>query len=130
MTRTIVFTLVLFLGITLSPAYASLGFLSVFVPRTHPKCMKAVPPSHAKFCPSFKESAECACASSGMPASMCTDMNKLYKRMLMVFSTQQKACEFQKDTSTVRCNDSWNCYRRGGKDSSGAACQSTGKACV
>ena len=129
MIRTFVFTALLLLVITLTPAYASLGFLSVFVPRTHPTCLKAYPPSHTKFCPTFKASAECACTSSGMPSGMCHDMSKLYKRMLMVFSTQKKACEFQRDTSMARCNDSWNCYRNGGKDSAGKACQNTGKAC-
>ena len=130
MTRMLVFTGILFFILGQVPAQAGLGFLSIFIPKTHPDCTKSLPPAHSNFCPTFKTAATCACASSGVPASFCSDMAKLHKRMLMVFTTQQKACEFQRDTSTQQCLDSWNCYRRGGKDSQGRPCQATGKPCA
>lgn len=130
MARMLVFTGVLFFALWQVPAEASLGFLTIFIPKTHPSCSKSFPPNHSKFCPTFKSAAACACSTSGMPASLCEDMNTLHKRMLMVFSTQQKACEFQRDTTTQQCLDSWNCYRRGGKDSQGRLCQQTGEACA
>lgn len=130
MARMLVFTGILFLALWQTPTYASLGFLSVFIPKTHPDCKNALPPSNHQFCPTFKSAATCACTTSGMPTSLCSDMTLLHKRMLMVFASQKKACEFQRDASTQQCMDSWNCYLHGGKDSKGKLCQQTGEACA
>ena len=130
MKRMFVFTGFLYLLLVTHPANAGLGFLKIFIPRTHASCTNALPPSHEKFCPTFKTAAQCSCTSSGMPASMCRDMATLYKRMIAVFDEQRKACEFQRDTSMQNCMDSWDCYRLGGKDSNGRLCQSTGAACA
>lgn len=111
-------------------SYASLGFLKIFIAHKHENCAKALLPSHGQFCPSFKAVARCHCVSSGMPGSMCEDMDSLYDRMISVFETQKSACEYQKDTSTQNCLDSWNCYRLGGKDSKGKLCSATGKSCL
>jgi hypothetical protein len=110
-------------------ANASFGFLKVFIAHKHENCAKALRSDDGKFCASFKAVAECHCTSSGLPKSMCSDMESLYQRMLVVFETQQNACEYQRDTHTQNCVDSWNCYRVGGKDSRGRLCSSTGKAC-
>lgn len=81
------------------------------------------------FCLSFKAAAKCYCTSSGIPGGMCSDMTKLYQRMISMFGTLQKACQYQKNTSTQECIDDWNCYRLGGKNSKGGLCSGTGKAC-
>ena len=90
-------------------------------------CSKALPTDNLKFCASFKTVATCYCTSSGLPAGMCQDMNALYNRMIGVFGTLQKACQYQKYTSVQDCMDNWNCYRFGGKDSTGKLCSSTQK---
>lgn len=92
-------------------------------------CPHADPVSSGSFCASFKSVAECHCVASGLPAGMCKDMNAIYTRMLSVFGTQQKACEYQKDVPPQECMDDWNCYRLGGTDSSGNLCNNTGKSC-
>ena len=92
-------------------------------------CSKAVPTDSPKFCGSFKTAAICYCTSSGLPAGMCQDMDSLYKRMIGVFGTLQKACEYQKYTTTQDCINNWNCYRFGGNDSTGKLCSSTQKSC-
>jgi hypothetical protein len=92
-------------------------------------CAKALPTDSPKFCASFKVAATCYCTSSGLPAGMCQDMNALYKRMVGVFGTLQKACEFQKYTSTQDCMDNWNCYLFGGTDSRGKLCSATKNPC-
>jgi len=92
-------------------------------------CSQAVPTNDPRFCPSFKSVAECHCTASGLPKGMCQDMNLLYDRMISIFGTLRKACEYQHDTDTQTCMDDWNCYRSGGKDSQGRLCSSTGKAC-
>lgn len=92
-------------------------------------CSKALPTDHPNFCPSFKTVAICYCTSSGLPAGMCQDMNALYNRMISVFGSLQRACEFQKYTTPQDCMDNWNCYRFGGVDSRGRLCSSTQQAC-
>ena len=92
-------------------------------------CPHADPVTSSNFCTSFKSVAECHCIVSGLPQGMCKDMNAIYNRMLSVFGSQQKACEYQKDVSTQECMDDWNCYRSGGTDSKGNLCSGTGKAC-
>ena len=92
-------------------------------------CPQALPTNDAGFCPSFKSVAGCHCTSKGMPKGMCLDMNALYNRMISMFGTLERACQFQHDTSTQNCIDDWNCYRSGGKDSQGNICSGTGKSC-
>lgn len=92
-------------------------------------CTNALPTNDPGFCPSFKVAATCYCTSSGLPAGMCQDMNALYSRMLSVFGSLQKACEYQRYTSTQDCMDNWNCYLFGGIDSRGRLCSSNRQAC-
>lgn len=92
-------------------------------------CPQALPTSDAGFCPSFKSVAECHCVESGLPKKMCQDVQVIYNRMIAMFGSVQKACEYQHDTSTQNCIDDWNCYRLGGKDSQGKLCGGTGNAC-
>lgn len=92
-------------------------------------CSNALPTNDANFCSSFKSVASCYCTASGLPSGMCQDMNALHARMVMVFGSLQKACEYQKHTSAKNCMDNWNCYLHGGKDSLGRLCSSTGAAC-
>lgn len=99
---------------------------SVFAATT---CPQASPTNSPGFCSTFKSSAECHCTSKGMPKGMCADMNLLYNRMISMFGTLERACQFQHDTSTQNCIDDWNCYRVGGNDSQGQACSATGHAC-
>lgn len=93
-------------------------------------CTNALPTDNPTFCASFKTAAICYCTSSGLPGVLCQDMNVLYARMISVFGSLQRACEYQKYTTTQDCMDNWNCYRLGGKDSRGRICSSTGKACI
>ena len=92
-------------------------------------CPMAVPTNNVNFCASFKAVATCHCTSSGLPSGMCQDINALYNRMLIVFGSLQKACEYQHHTSTPICMDNWNCFLHGGVDSRGNVCSSTGMAC-
>lgn len=92
-------------------------------------CSSALPTDHVNFCSSFKTAATCYCTSSGLPAGMCQDMNALYNRLISVFGSLQKACEYQRYTTTQDCMDNWNCYRFGGVDSHGRLCSSNRQAC-
>ncbi len=92
-------------------------------------CGQATPTTDPNFCPTFKAVAQCHCVSSGLPAGMCQDMSLLYQRMVSMFGSIQKACEYQHDTSIQNCVNDWNCYRIGGTDSTGGLCSSTGRAC-
>ena len=92
-------------------------------------CDHALPTDDVNFCSSFKSVAPCYCTSSGVPANMCQDMNVLYQRMISMFGSLQRACNFQRYTSPQDCIDNWNCYRMGGIDSRGRLCSSTQKAC-
>ncbi len=103
-----------------------LCFFSVSVFAT---CNTALPTDNPGFCASFKPVASCHCIASGLPAVMCQDMNILYARMVSVFGSLRKACEYQKYTTTQDCMDNWNCYRSGGIDSRGRICSSTHNAC-
>ena len=93
-------------------------------------CNRAAPTDSPQFCTSFKAAASCYCTSSGLPTGMCQDMNALYSRMLFIFGTLQRACEYQKYTSTQDCIDNWNCYLRGGIDSKGKLCNGTKRSCL
>lgn len=92
-------------------------------------CDSALPTDHENFCASFKAVAICHCISSGVPSSMCQNMDTLYNRMITVFGSLQRACEYQKHTTPQDCMDTWNCYRLGGKDSKGKPCSGTTAAC-
>lgn len=89
-------------------------------------CTVASPTDDANFCTSFKVAATCYCTSSGIPSGMCQDMKKLYSRMLAVFGSLQRACQYQADklhyTTTQDCIDNWSCYINGGIDSRGRLC--------
>lgn len=92
-------------------------------------CGKAEPRNTPAFCASFKSIAVCHCTQSGLPGAFCTDMKKVYTRMITVYGTQQKACNNQRDTTAQDCMNDWNCYRLGGKDSNGWVCNGTGAPC-
>lgn len=92
-------------------------------------CSNALPTNDANFCSSFKSVATCYCTSSGLPSGMCQDVSALYGRMVIVFGSLQKACEYQKHTNTQNCLDNWNCYMYGGSDSQGNLCSSSGSSC-
>ena len=121
-------TFVFFLVFIAAHAFAAPDISHLLI-TIHSHCPHADPISSPNFCASFKSIAECHCIASGLPAGMCKDMNAIYNRMLSVFGSQQKACDYQKDVSAQECMDDWNCYRLGGKDSHGNLCSSTGKAC-
>lgn len=92
-------------------------------------CPEALPTNNAGFCPSFQAAAQCHCTSSGVPKGLCQDVRAVYKRMLALFGSVQRACEYQKNTSTQTCVDDWGCYINGGIDSQGRQCSGTGAAC-
>lgn len=92
-------------------------------------CPQAVATTDPNFCPSFTAVAICHCTDSGLPPSVCTDVNEIYKRMIDLFGSIERACKYQHDTDTQTCIDDWKCYREGGQDSKGGQCSSTGKAC-
>lgn len=92
-------------------------------------CLPAAPSNTAAFCESFQAAAECHCTSSGLPKGMCSNMGQLYARMLAMFRSVQRACEFQHNTTPQECIDDWNCYLSGGKNSAGGLCSGTGNAC-
>jgi hypothetical protein len=107
----------------LSNAYL-LSFLS-FIPSSF--CL-ALPPDNPAFCASFQAEAKRHCVSSGLLPFMCNNMNFIYDSMIARFQSQQKACEYQKETSTKDCMDGWDCYRLG-HDGQGKLCNSAGKPC-
>lgn len=92
-------------------------------------CPQATSTDNPGFCPSFKSVAQCHCTATGLPSQLCQDMNSIYKRMIAMFGSVQRACEYQKDTTTQICIDDWSCYKNGGTDSQGRACSGTGLSC-
>lgn len=116
MTKKIVFLIVFLLSL---PSFAA----------TIVSCPPAADVSTAGFCSSFKLTAQCHCTSSGLPKGMCMNMKSLYDRMTSIFGSVRRACEYQRDTSTQNCIDSWNCYRSGGVTSQNALCGGNGSAC-
>ncbi len=92
-------------------------------------CPFATPASNSGFCNSFHVAAECRCTASGLPRGMCANMTLLYNRMLSMFGSVERACQFQHDTSFDVCIEDWKCYRQGGVDSHGELCNSTGLVC-
>jgi hypothetical protein len=103
---------------------------TMFYFATATACPQATPTNDPGFCSSFKIAAQCHCTASHLPSRMCMDMNLLYDRMLIIFQTVKKACEYQTDTSTQNCIDSWNCYRNGGYNSKNELCSGTGASCA
>jgi hypothetical protein len=96
---------------------------------TNQSCPQALPASHSNFCASFKKVAICHCTSSGLPPTVCQDMESIYNRMVGMFGSVERACEYQHDTSKQVCIEDWRCYRSGGEDSKGNLCSATGYAC-
>ena len=92
-------------------------------------CSIAAPTDSLTFCSTFKVAATCYCTSSGLPSGMCQDMNALYNRMMIVFGSLQKACDYQHYTTPQDCVDNWTCYLRGGIDSRGRLCNGTKQPC-
>ena len=109
---------------------SSLTLLSLFCFTPAIACPFATATNDPEFCSSFKLAAQCRCTSSGLPARMCMDMNLLYDRMIIIFHSVQKACEFQHDTTTQNCIDSWNCFRNGGTNTQNELCSGTGATCA
>ena len=93
-------------------------------------CPTAEPTDSAAFCSSFRLAAVCYCTSSGLPAGVCQDVKSLYNRMLIIFGTLKRACEYQHYTETQDCIDNWKCYLEGGVDSRGRSCSSTQLPCT
>jgi hypothetical protein len=104
-------------------------FLSSFFSVSSMACPGATEINGSGFCSSFQIAAQCHCTSSGLPSGMCNNMNLLYDRMVSMFGSLQRACEYQHDTSTQNCIDSWNCYRQGGTTSQNLLCSGTGHSC-
>lgn len=92
-------------------------------------CPGALPTDNPNFCGSFKAAAICHCTSSGIPGALCQDINSLYNRMIGIFGSLEKACNFQHHTSFQDCMDNWKCYRQGGIDSRGRVCSSNQNHC-
>ncbi len=93
-------------------------------------CPLAADVTSANFCGSFQSVAQCHCTTHGLPARLCTDMNTIYQRMMIVYGSLEQACLHQADTTPQSCVDSWNCYRRGGVTSNNQLCNGTGAACA
>jgi hypothetical protein len=91
-------------------------------------CSQATPTNAPNFCATFRVAAQCHC-SARLPAAMCGKMNDLYQRLLIMFGSLEKACEYQHDTTKESCMDSWNCYLYGGNNVDGKLCSGTGRAC-
>src|SRR3990167_9823649 len=72
-------------------------------------CPQGLPDDNPEFCSSFKSVASCHCVESGLPKGMCQDVNLIYNRMISMFGSVQKACEWQHDTDTQTCVDYWSC---------------------
>ena len=96
---------------------------------TFAACPEAAPVNTAGFCSSFKLAAQCHCVSAGLPKGMCMSMKTIFDRMNSMFGSVQRACEYQRDTSTQNCVDAWLCYRSGGLTSQNELCNGTGSAC-
>jgi len=92
-------------------------------------CSYATPSSETTFCDSFKLAAECRCVASGLPKGMCSNMELLYSRMVSMFGSLERACQFQHDTSLEECMEDWQCYRYGGTNGHNEPCSGTGRAC-
>jgi hypothetical protein len=83
-----------------------------------------------EFCKDFENIARCHCNNSGLPAKMCQKVDLIYLRMISTFGSIEKACRFQRDTSTQSCIDAWQCYLKGGQLEDGRLCNGSGLPCV
>lgn len=90
----------------------------------------SLPTTDPSFCASFKQAAECNCRNLGLPALFCSDPKRVYKLMVSTYGNLQTACAHQDITSVQECVDDWNCFTKGGRNSAGALCSSTGRACA
>src|SRR3990167_11524562 len=84
---------------------------------TNSNCPLGLPDNDPKFCDYFREAAKCRCMASGLPEGMCNNMDLIFSRMISIYGSAERACQFQKDTSYQDCIDHVNCYRFGGSDS-------------
>lgn len=100
-----------------------------YLSATHHACPQATATTDPSFCASFRSAAQCHCTSSGLPSGVCQNIQTIYSRMISIFGSIQRACEYQRDTSVKTCIDDWNCFRFGGKDSNGGLCSASGRAC-
>lgn len=92
-------------------------------------CPHASPTTDPNFCSTFATAAICGCLATGIPSAFCKDPKSIYSRMISVFGSLQRACEYQHDTSTQDCVNGWSCYINGGRDSNGGLCSASGRAC-
>lgn len=104
-------------------------FLMTSLSVSHAACQSAAPVTSSAFCSSFQSAAQCHCTQSGLPSGMCTKMSSIHARMISMFGSLRKACEYQKDVSVQACIDDWNCYQLGGLTSQGELCSGTGRSC-
>jgi len=111
----------LFICLFLLSSFISSAFAS--------NCPFATVASDTAFCQSFHLAASCRCTASGLPKGMCNNMNLLYNRMISMFGSVERACQFQHDTAFDVCMEDWKCYRVGGLDYHGDLCNGTGLAC-
>ena len=108
---------------------SSLALCFIYTSAMAGNCPEAAATNIPTFCPTFDTSAQCHCVEHGLPKSACQDTMKIYKRMLVVYRTVERACASQHDTTPQTCMDDWNCYVNGGKDSQGRSCSGTGSHC-
>ena len=111
-----------FVWMVLISIYSSLVFSS--------NCPQAVAADDENFCSSFQSVAQCHCQASGLPASMCNNVSLVYRRMIITFGNIERACMFQKETSTATCLEYWRCFQEGGMTDSGLLCNGNGSACT
>lgn len=103
------------------------------------ECGKVTDRTASTFCGEFKDIAHCHCrADSGnrLPDDKCYQTKTfVYPNMLATFGSQDAACRWQAEHGSEKrakyqeCMDDWNCYMKGGKDSNGGVCGSTGRSC-
>ena len=91
-------------------------------------CPDATSTDDVNFCASFKTATICYC-SEALPGCGRLSMNQIYSLLLTRYRTLEAACRSQSHTDAQTCIDDWNCYRLGGMDSHGRACNSTQLAC-
>lgn len=94
-------------------------------------CPGASSVDSADFCPSFETAAICYCTeTSGLPSAFCSSAQSIYNQMTIFYGSLDRACDNQSYVSKQLCIDNWNCFMKGGQDSTGKSCSSTGKACI
>lgn len=91
-------------------------------------CPLALPSTDPNFCSSFLAVGTCHCLER-LPTKYCQSLKDIYANMIATFGTMEAACAWQKDVDTQTCIDDWNCARKGGRNSRGGLCSSTGNPC-